>query len=215
MDILVKRAPAGVAQPAVAATAADMAEGKVSAIVATLDDTLPDHDGDIVSAKAVTDGTPVVLSSYQHDVVTRDLLPVGKGALYREGKHLVFRGHYFMDVQTARDAFHTLRQLGGQAQWSWAFYIQKHSEPTAAQRALGVKRVITMADAFEVSPVVRGAGRNTRTVSAKVDDERHAAAMLAERERFLNHIRHKHPQWPNESHEMHRRRLLALYFTAA
>jgi hypothetical protein len=212
--LCLKLGPAGVTHsPAAAASGSDAVEGKVVALVAKFDEV--DYDYDIIAPGAVVSGTPVVLSSYGHDVMRDQArLPVGKGQLVVEGSHLVFKGSYFLQIGRARDAFETLKSLAELAQWSWGFLITQQRAPTPAEAKRGARRVLTKVRPIEVSPVLLGAGRGTRTLDVKRDAER-AAAMMRERERFLRHIRHKHPQWPNESDEIYRRRLAALYFTAA
>jgi hypothetical protein len=141
-------------------------EGAVAAIVATFDDI--DNEGDVVARGSVPDGAPVLLSPYDHKLVfVEGASPVGKGALYVDGPRLVFRGKFFMNTWAGREAFETVRGLGGQAQWSWAFRILATRNPTDEERAAGARRVLTRVAPFEVSPVMRAAGRFTRTISAK------------------------------------------------
>jgi hypothetical protein len=188
MEIGMKRGPVLAALREVdPATGSDIAtEGRVAAIVGTLGDV--DHDGDIIEAGSVVDGAPVVLSAYAHDTVLARRLPVGKGALFIEGANLVFRGGYFLQVERARDAFETLKALGGQVQWSWAFNILRKRDPTPTEKGRGAVRVLTGLAPFEASPVLIGAGRHTRTLHAKSEAEqrRLSAEMAGEHERFLN-----------------------------
>lgn len=143
----------------------DAAKGEVEAIIATLG--VVDGDGDIVMPSAIPDGAPVKLSAYGHDIIVDGAAPVGKGKVTIEGDKAVFRGRYFLSTSRGTEAFHTAKELGTDQQWSWGYQLLEAEVPSEEQRKQGAQRVLTKTDAFEVSPVIRGAGIGTRTLALK------------------------------------------------
>jgi hypothetical protein len=142
----------------------DADKGEVEAIVATLD--VIDHDGDIIRSDAIKDGSKVVMSGWGHDAVFGNP-PAGKGALHIDGKKLKFDGRVFLKTTGGRESFEVLKELGPEAEWSFGFRVLGSEVPSEAERKQGAFRIITKAEAFEVSPVMMGAGIGTRTVGVK------------------------------------------------
>lgn len=138
--------------------------GEVEAIVATLG--VVDRDRDIIAPGAIPEGAPVKLSGYGHDAML-GAPPVGKGHLYGQGDRVHFRGRFFLSTTRGADAFETARELGGDQEWSFGFALLESRAPSEAERSRGARKVLTRLDPFEVSPVMRGAGLGTRTLSAK------------------------------------------------
>ena len=138
--------------------------GEIEAIIATLE--VVDRDEDVIAVDAIADGSKVSMSSYGHDVVYGDT-PVGKGQLHIEGKKAVFKGRMFLATQRGRETFEVLKEMGGDQQWSFGFRILGSEVPDEAWRKKGARRILTKLDAFEVSPVIVGAGVGTRTVAMK------------------------------------------------
>lgn len=142
----------------------DAQKGDIEAIIATLG--VVDKDEDIITATAIDDGAKVSMSSYGHDAVF-GTAPVGKGRLFVEGTKAVFKGRVFLNTTRGRDTFELLKEMGGDQQWSFGFRILGAEVPTDEQRKLGARRILTKLDAFEVSPVIVGAGVGTRTLGVK------------------------------------------------
>lgn len=156
----------------------DAEKGIVEAIIATLG--VVDKDEDIIRPDAVPDGAKVSMSSYGHDAVFGDA-PVGKGKLQRDGTKLVFSGRVFLATQRGRETFETLKEMGPDQQWSFGFRILGAEVPSEEERKQGARRILTKLDAFEVSPVIVGAGVGTRTVGVKAADEPPDPAIEAKR----------------------------------
>jgi phage head maturation protease len=151
------------------------AEGRVEAVIATLN--VVDKDADVLADGALKNGAKVKLSSYGHDAVFGDM-PVGKGAVFVEGDKAIFRGQYFLGTQRGLEAFNTIKALGTDQEWSFGFRVLKAEDPGDEWRAKGARRVLTKLAAFEVSPVIIGAGVGTGTVDVK-EAEAAAAAQAA------------------------------------
>lgn len=145
---------------------ADEAKGEVTAVVATLG--VVDRDGDVLLPGSFPAESKVKLSEYGHDTVIKGLSPVGKGIVVVEGDRALFKGHFFMETTRGRDAFHTVKAMGADSEWSFGFPKQVKTAPmTKDWQAKGARRLISGILPLEASPVLVGAGRNTQTLSAK------------------------------------------------
>jgi len=144
----------------------DAVQGEVTAIVATL--SVVDKDGDVLLPGAFPPSSAVKMSAYGHDVVLDGAAPVGKGTISVQGDKAVFQGRFFMSTERGREAFHMVKELGADGEWSFGFPRQvKTLEPTAEWRGKGARRIIAGIQPIEASPVFRGAGIGTGTVMAK------------------------------------------------
>lgn len=142
----------------------DAEKGEVEAIVATLG--VVDRDEDIIRRDAIPDGSKVTMSAYGHDAVW-GARPAGKGKLHIEGNKVVFKGRMFLTTTDGRDTFECLKAMGGDQEWSFGFHILGSEVPSADEKSKGARRILTKLSAFEVSPVLIGAGIGTGTVGVK------------------------------------------------
>lgn len=143
----------------------DDERGEIEAVIATLD--VVDRDRDIIRPMAIKDGARVKLSDYGHSAAF-GAAPVGKGTLRIEGNKVLFRGKYFMSTSRGSEAFKMMKEIGpDESEWSFGFHVEGDEPPGEADRKKGAFRILTKLDSFEVSPVMRGAGIGTRTVSVK------------------------------------------------
>jgi hypothetical protein len=138
-------------------------KGEIEAKVATLG--VIDKDGDIIRKSALPKTASVAMSAWGHDAVW-GARPAGSGKLKTEGNHLVFDGRAFLTTWNGKETFETLKQYP-EAEWSFGFRITGWEDPTEDERKAGAWRVITKMEAFEVSPVLIGAGVGTGTSSLK------------------------------------------------
>lgn len=139
----------------------------VSAVFATLG--VEDSHGDIILPGHL--GTQDVAMVWHHDW-TR---PIGKGRIREDGDLAIFDGAFF-DTADGRDAHETVKQMGSLQEWSFGFW----SHPDSVTWKEDGDRVVRIlgplpdggvgADVAEVSPVLRGAGVNTRTLAVKTAD---------------------------------------------
>lgn len=121
-----------------------------------------DSDLDIVEPTAFRNGQEVPLV-WAHDWQR----PVGKGKISVEKDRAIFKGRFFTNTTSGRDAYETVKEMGTLQQWSWGFRV---TDSTMEQRGNQHIRVIKSADVFEVSPVLVGANRETHTVAIKSGD---------------------------------------------
>lgn len=139
----------------------DAATGEIEVVFATLN--VVDLDGDVLTKEAFTDGAPVIISAYGHRSHIGDL-PIGKGKLVITDDEAKAEAHLFLDTTHGRDAFLTIKALEDLQEWSFALRdVEAHSEKRGTQSV----NVITKVSVPEVSPVLEGAGINTRTLVAK------------------------------------------------
>lgn len=125
-----------------------------------------DKDGDVTLKGAFTAGQPVVISAYGHGS-WEGKLPIGKGVIREEGDLAVLDGQFFMDTTHGRDAFLTVKALSEDdlQEWSYSLHEVKSSRAQVAGRSVRVLEQVGLVK--EVSPVLMGAGVQTRTLDVK------------------------------------------------
>jgi hypothetical protein len=157
-------------------------EGKVRAVVATFDEV--DNDGEVLLSGAIDDGMKITGSAYNHDTVMAQLLgrgtpdspPVSKGVIRIEGSKAVAYLDYFMETQRGREAFLTVKAMGPDQAWSFAFRKDKVDKPSPEWKSKGAIRMLSklgplLDGAMEVSPVKMPGGKFTGTLSAKTVED--------------------------------------------
>lgn len=159
----------------------DGGEGKVTAVFATFD--VIDKHGDITPSGAFTDGQKVLISAYNHES-WYSAMPVGKGAIRQTATEAVFEGDFFLNTTAGRDTYETVKAVGDQQEWSYGFDILKRSYEKRDDRDV---RILEALKVFEVSPVLIGAGVNTRTLAMKnaMPFGDHAESLLADVTAFI------------------------------
>lgn len=148
--------------------------GQVSAVFSTFN--VVDHDGDITLPGAIKDGAEVVISAYGHSSHW-EKLPVGKGVIRTTDTEAILEGEFFMDTTHGRDTFNTVKGLGPLGEWSYSL-----QDVTSRQGELDGKQVTyleSIGKIKEVSPVLMGAGINTRTLGTKGADSLHDELVAA------------------------------------
>ncbi len=126
-----------------------------------------DHDGDVTLPGAFGNQS-VIVSSYGHGSWMGDL-PVGKGTISEVHGEAVGELKFFMSTQHGREHFEVIKGTGDLQEWSYGFDVKETGEVTEEMRQNGVERVLKSLDVHEVSPVMRGAGVDTRTLSVKCE----------------------------------------------
>src|SRR3990170_2059336 len=133
-----------------------------------------DSDGDVVKPSAFTDGQEVpMVWAHRWDA------PIGKGTVKVSRKQAVFDGHFFLDTQAGLEAYKTVKNMAGLQEWSFGFRVLDDEEGDFdGQRVRFLKGL----ELFEVSPVLVGANRETRTLAIKgaVPDLSDLKDMMAE-----------------------------------
>lgn len=136
-------------------------KGEVEAVFSTFN--VVDKDGDVTLPGAIKDGAEVVISAYGHQS-HYGALPVGKGVIKTTETEALIEAKFFLNTTAGRDTFEVVKELGPLGEWSYSLHdvVSKAGE-------IGGQRVNFLESIFvkEVSPVLIGAGVNTRTLVAK------------------------------------------------
>ncbi|MCW2767921.1 MAG: hypothetical protein JWO11_3880 [Nocardioides sp.] len=141
----------------------DAAKGEVTAVFSTFN--VIDSDCDVTVPGAFEDGAPVLISAYGHSSWDGEL-PVGAGTIRQTPTEAILEGQFFMDTEHGADTFRTVKALSdaGLQEWSYGFDPVEYSFGEFDGRQV---RFLTKLKVHEVSPVLLGAGVNTRTLTAK------------------------------------------------
>ena len=157
----------------------DEERGEVAAIFSTFD--VIDSDGDVTLKGAFTDGAPVVISAYGHGS-WKGQLPVGKGSIRELSTEAVMEGQFFMDTTHGADTFRTVKALSeGDSLQEWSYSLDQVKSHRGTHDGRQV-RFLDKISVKEVSPVLVGAGVDTRTLETKsgLKFSEHAESVLAE-----------------------------------
>lgn len=163
----------------------DAAQGIVEAVIATYG--VVDKDGDVMVKGSIPDGQPVVISAYGHKS-WEGALPVGKGITKNVGDEATVEAQFFMDTTHGSDTFKTVQQLSESGLQEWSFSLRQTKARRGDHEGKNV-RFVDSTEVKEVSPVLMGAGVNTRTLATKshrkqLNSEISQALADAGRERF-------------------------------
>jgi hypothetical protein len=141
----------------------DEAKGQIKAVFSTFN--VIDSDRDVTLPGAFADGEAALISQYGH-TSWEGALPVGKGAIRSTPKEAIFEGEFFMNTDHGKNAFLTVKELSdaGLQEWSYGYDALDYSFGDFEGQKV---RFLNKLKVFEVSPVLRGAGVGTRTLSAK------------------------------------------------
>jgi len=137
--------------------------GAVKAVFATLG--VIDHDSDIILPGAIESGKKVRVSAYNHASWDRSL-PVGVGSISEVGNELILDGNFFLDTTHGADTYKTIKGLGELVEWSFGFDVLDKDYTTDPVTGHQVRRIKKL-KVYEVSPVLLGAGIDTRTIDIK------------------------------------------------
>lgn len=141
----------------------DESKGLIKAVFSTFN--VMDSDRDVTPPGAFEDGAAVRISAYGH-ASWDGALPVGKGTIRQTAKEAILEGEFFMGTLHGRDTFETVKAMSeaGLQEWSFGYDAVEYSfGEHNGQRV----RFLNKLKVHEVSPVLVGAGVNTRTLSAK------------------------------------------------
>jgi len=138
----------------------DAAEGSLKATFSRFG--VVDRDGDVTLPSAFDDGQEVpMVWSHQWEK------PVGKGTIRVHKDRATFDGAFFLDTADGLNAYKTVKNLGSLQQYSYGYQPLEAEPGTHEGKAV---RFLKKLEDFEVSPVLVGAGRDTRTESIKQVD---------------------------------------------
>ncbi len=144
-------------------------KGEVAAVFSVFDKI--DSDGDIVTAGSIKSGfksgdVPMVWA-HKWD------MPIGKGQISQDNDKATFKGQFFMDTESGKEAYNLVKAMGDLQQWSFGFKVddseygklKKDGEDDQDVRYL---KGLTV---YEVSPVLVGANQETYTMAIKSNTE--------------------------------------------
>jgi len=154
----------------------DAEKGEIEAVFATFN--VKDKDRDWTLPGAFEEGAEVLISAYGHSSWSGEL-PVGKGVIKTTPTDARLVGKFFLDTQAGREHFTVIKELGANQQWSYGYDVLETGEVTPELEQMGVERVLQKLKVHETSPVLLGAGVDTRTVGTKEADEEAARAQAA------------------------------------
>lgn len=155
----------------------DAAPGEFRAIFSTFG--VVDRDGDVTLSDAFTKGQKVRIAQWGHNW---GALPVGKGVITSDDSKAWVDGAFFLDTQAGADTYTTVKNLGNLQEWSFGYSVTKSKPGVFEGKDV---RFLEALDVFEVSPVMLGAGINTRTEFVKSalsfdEESEHALAGVQE-----------------------------------
>ena len=157
-------------------------DGKVSAVFSVFN-TL-DSDGDVVIPEAIKSGfksgsVPMVWA-HKWD------MPIGKGSIEQDGEKATFKGEFFMDTESGKEAYNLVKAMGDLQQWSFGYRVNDSERGTFKQGEKELDaRYLKDLSVYEVSPVLVGANQDTYTMAIKSNTE--LLEQLAEEKGVLGH----------------------------
>lgn len=143
-------------------TVKDADQGLVTAVFSTFN--VVDADGDVTLPGAFDDGAEWMISAYGHKSWD-GVLPVGKGIVRVEGNEAHMDGQFFMDTIGGLETFKVVKNMGSMQEWSYSCQPDKFSYGEfEGQKVRFLEHILP---GGEVSPVIKGAGVDTRTLAVK------------------------------------------------
>lgn len=122
-----------------------------------------DHDGDTYAKGAFGEQDVIILAGHSWTGV-----PLGKGRVFEKGDHAFAEFKLNLATTAGKEWHEALRfdMADGKplTEWSYGFRVLESADETRDGKSV---RVLQKLDVFEVSPVVKGAGVDTHTVSVK------------------------------------------------
>lgn len=162
----------------------DSESGTVEAVFSTFN--VRDHDGDVTLPGAFEDGAEVRISAYGHRS-WMGALPVGKGRIRMEENRAVLEGQFFLDSESGKQTFVTVKNMGGLQEWSYGYdVIESESGEFNGETVRFLKKL----KVHEVSPVLVGAGIETETLRIKEQKANDSDAREAQRATALKELAH-------------------------
>lgn len=135
------------------------ADGSFVATFATLG--VIDKDYDVTLPGAFKDGQEVRIAQWGHNWGD---LPAGKGTIHADDQRAWVEGQFFLETDAGTQTYLTVKALGALQEWSYGYRVEEYSFGTFENQSV---RFLKKLDVIEVSPVMIGAGEDTRTDAIK------------------------------------------------
>ena len=145
-------------------------KGEVVAVFSTFNTV--DHDGDVTLRGFFEDGQKVRISAYNH-TSWNGVMPVGKGVIRVTDTDARLEGQFFMGTAAGRETFQVVKELEDLQEWSYGFDVRAGGARMGEFEGREVRFLEATptgdpgGDVHEVSPVMLGAGKDTRTLAVK------------------------------------------------
>jgi len=133
--------------------------GEFQAVFSTFN--VIDLDGDVTLPGAFEDGQKVRVAYWGHR--WQDL-PVGKGVIHADDEKAWIDGQFFLDTDVGRETYRTVKNLGDLQEYSYGYDIIEADIGKFEEQDVTFLKKLTV---HEVSPVMLGAGIDTRTTDIK------------------------------------------------
>ena len=138
-----------------------MTSGEFEAVIATLG--VVDSDGDIIMPGAFAGATVSIMPAHNHGSV-----PLGKAKMQDRGDEAIAVGQFNLDIQSGKE-WHSALKLDLEnppsvQEWSFGFNVLDSEDDMRDGKPV---RILKRLDVMEISPVLRGAGVDTRTLAVK------------------------------------------------
>lgn len=133
-----------------------------------------DKDGDVTLKGAFTEGQAVVISAYGHGS-WEGKLPVGKGVIREDGDLAVMEGRFFLETSHGADTFAVVKALSEDDLQEWSYSLHDVTASRGQVAGKNVRILERIGLVKEVSPVLMGAGVETRTLAAKGTKQLHSS----------------------------------------
>lgn len=140
-------------------------KGEFEAVIATLGSV--DSDGDIIAPGAFGNASVSIVPAHNHGSV-----PLGKAKMEDRSNEAIAVGQFNLDIQPGKEWHSALKfdLENGEAvqEWSFGFRVLDAEDEVRDGKTI---RILKRMDVMEISPVLRGAGVNTRTLDVKKEFE--------------------------------------------
>ena len=156
------KAIGGIERKAISVTLKEDKAGAFTARIATLN--VVDADNDVTLSGAFPNKT-VLVSAYQHGS-WQGALPVGKAVIREDGDEVIAEGEFNLATDTGKEHYEAIKFLGSLQEWSYGF---RATEYELSKRDEKDVRLLKKVDPFEISPVIKGAGKDTMTLAIKAE----------------------------------------------
>lgn len=156
-------------------------EGTGSAVFATLQ--VIDKDADVIMPGSIADSPKTVKLVAAHDWKAPN---IGMATIKEVGNELVADFKFYLDMPSAKEWYTALKNNfdnGVSQEFSFGFNTTQAEKGTWEEKSV---RLIKGMSIFEVSPVMIGAGENTRTLAVKAA-ESEDETIEQKNERFADH----------------------------
>ena len=155
------KAEGGIERKAISVSLKEDKPGAFMARIAMLN--VVDADNDVTLAGAFPSGKTVLVSAYQHGS-WQGALPVGKAVIREDGDQVIAEGEFNLATDTGKEHYEAIKFLGPLQEWSYGF---RAVEFEMGEREEKEVRLLKKVEPYEISPVIKGAGKNTMTLAIK------------------------------------------------